>query len=640
MIYLYAICIITFIVILFVYHIIQKKHSCSDKIEAFTNRNIDINIANMYINDNNRNTLIIKKIYDAYVDDATDHGNYQNKETIDSLKKQLYKTRNKRPEYEGVLQGISDFGDTLNTIFGDEEDKDPQFRDFDAGTYIPEKEENITEQPPTGPLDYTTSHCNKNSMAYSEFKNDICNSRISINERNKMCSKLSNDNCKIPPCCVLINGTKCRAGDITGPKYTVPGQQYYEFQEKCYGQCEDNVSLLKACGKYAPTSIGVSKECMIQLFNNSGCPNKNPDTIINNKTENDYKQTTFRMIKKEIQTSVDLLKELKLDNISSKICNGVSDDSTNDSTNTSIQTMWEKYNWKKPTTAIQVAKNATYKFKEYVDVENPRTTGTTINVIIQSSSPSNRDITTFKECVIQGTNLLARSFSYRPIKAFLVVIAFDGSFVKQTYLNNNYTTSDATLRMSKFNDTNNPAFGGEETNTFNATTIASVLLSGTDEMGINQTIGREFFHSIQERKIGFAPADNGSQVPHWFWEGSATFIGLQTASKLGWTNSDYFKYGRNWAVKRANSGITKSSLLENAKANIGGPYDPDTYGIGAIAIEFLVANIGMIKFMKIYEPPFVSFADSFKYASGVSLPDFYTMFEEIREVLKIPRVIT
>jgi len=89
----------------------------------------------------------------------------------------------------------------------------------------------------------------------------------------------------------------------------------------------------------------------------------------------------------------------------------------------------------------------------------------------------------------------------------------------------------------------------------------------------------------------------------------------------------------NWKKPTTAVQVAKNAIL-------GGINDIDTYGIGAIAIEFLVANIGMIKFMKIYEPPFVSFADSFKYASGVSLPDFYTMFEEIREVLKIPRVIT
>jgi hypothetical protein len=32
-----------------------------------------------------------------------------------------------------------------------------------------------------------------------------------------------------------------------------------------------------------------------------------------------------------------------------------------------------------------------------------------------------------------------------------------------------------------------------------------------------------------------------------------------------------------------------------------------------------------------------SFADSFKTATGVELTDFYTMFEEVRPVLGIPR---
>ena len=115
MIYLYAICIITFIVILFVYHIIQKKHSCSDKIEAFTNRNIDINIANMYINDNNRNTLIIKK-HDKSLKRALQRSGsssiykkpsyYKEEEQLDELSKDTLSMYVKKAHYSG---GMADF---------------------------------------------------------------------------------------------------------------------------------------------------------------------------------------------------------------------------------------------------------------------------------------------------------------------------------------------------------------------------------------------------------------------------------------------------------------------------------------------------------------------------------------------------
>ena len=635
MIYLYAIVIITFIVILLLYIVIRKKvNRDKDVIESFTNKNIDINIANMYINDDNRNTLMIKKIYDAYVDDASNHGNYQHKSKIDLLESALYKNRTIKPQYDSILQGISEFGDKLDTIVTTKKkQKDPEFRDINELTYIPDDVEQIRILPTTlPPLDYNTSPCNTNSMLYSEFKNDICNTYTDINKRNEMCAKLSKDNCAIPSCCVLVNGTKCRAGDITGPKISVPDQQYYEYNNICYGNCTQNSSLIKECGKYSPTSTSVSKKCMLQLFNNAGCPNTSPDTIINDTTVYNYKKTTLRMIQREIKTSVDLLKEFD-DTISNNICNGTSKNSTE----ISDQSLWERYGWVKPTTYTQVATDATDKFKEYVDVSEPRTRETVVKVIIQDY-PSNVHLDDFKKWVISGSKLVARSFSYPPISTFLEVIAFDGSFVYQTYLDNGYTRREATDRMNHFDDTTASAFGGSATNTFNAGKIIKSLSSKEDVMGIKQTIGHEFFHSVQERKMQFVAEPSGKQVPQWFIEGSATFIGLQTASKLGWIDSDYLTYGRKWAIDRIkNSDITNRSLLIDAISNTGKSDDIDPYGIGAIAVEFLISNIGMIRYMAIYEPPFESFSKSFKNACGVNLTDFYTMFEEIREVLGIKR---
>jgi len=65
----------------------------------------------------------------------------------------------------------------------------------------------------------------------------------------------------------------------------------------------------------------------------------------------------------------------------------------------------------------------------------------------------------------------------------------------------------------------------------------------------------------------------------------------------------------------------------------------DPYGIGAIATEFLVANVGMEKFMDIYSNlgKNMKFTDAFKSATGVELADFYTMFEEVRADLGTPR---
>jgi hypothetical protein len=65
----------------------------------------------------------------------------------------------------------------------------------------------------------------------------------------------------------------------------------------------------------------------------------------------------------------------------------------------------------------------------------------------------------------------------------------------------------------------------------------------------------------------------------------------------------------------------------------------DPYGIGAIATEFLVANVGMEKFMNVYNNlgKNIKFPDAFKSATGVDLADFYAMFEEIRSTLGTPK---
>ena len=56
-----------------------------------------------------------------------------------------------------------------------------------------------------------------------------------------------------------------------------------------------------------------------------------------------------------------------------------------------------------------------------------------------------------------------------------------------------------------------------------------------------------------------------------------------------------------------------------------------------IATEFLVANIGMYNFIKIYkEFKRKEFPDAFFSTTGIELADFYQMFEEVRSTLGVP----
>ena len=298
-------------------------------------------------------------------------------------------------------------------------------------------------------------------------------------------------------------------------------------------------------------------------------------------------------------------------------------------------TLWGKYSWVKPTSAssvASVASAATEKFKAYVAVT--RTNSTVIKIAAQDGSDQ-----TLVSWVKDAANLLSKAFDYPKLsQPWLGVIAIDRAWLEKTYIENGYSENEAKNNLGRAFATGTPAFGGSTTNTYNSGVITGLNLLVIDKVALAMTTGHEFFHTVQERIADGVPSPDGLGIaPQWFWEGQATFVGLQTASYLGWAS--YITEGRAYAVRRSNDPVTKSSLLSEIKKMITSSNDADPYGIGAIATEFLVANVGMEKFMDIYINlgKKKSFADSFKAATGVELTDFYTMFEEVRPVLGIAR---
>ena len=294
--------------------------------------------------------------------------------------------------------------------------------------------------------------------------------------------------------------------------------------------------------------------------------------------------------------------------------------------------LWEKYSWVPPTSSSSVASAATDKFKGYVAVT--RTNDTVIKIAAQDGADQ-----TLVGWVKDGANLVAKAFDYPKLsKPFLEVIGIDRAWVEKTYIDNGYSENEAKNGRGRAFDGGAPGFGGSTTNTFNSGVITKNNLLVNDKLGMMQMPGHEFFHTVQERVSGGVPSPDGLGIaPQWFWEGPATFIGLQTASYLGWAT--YTTEGREMAVSRSNNPSTKPYQLSEATKNTGSPTAIDPYGIGAIATELLVANVGIEKFMEVYKNlgKKKKFADAFKTATGVELTDFYTMFEEARPDLGIPR---
>jgi len=182
--------------------------------------------------------------------------------------------------------------------------------------------------------------CSKKSLLNSSFKDDICVKYVGNNVAlNEKCQELSADNCKIPDCCVLVNGNKCVAGNANGPIFlTDDGEStdysYYYHKSICYGDCIASTNLATACDNYASGSIGVSKECMLQMFNDYGCPNKSPDDLINDKMVQSYSKTSKRFVANYIKSAVNTLKQIT-NQESYKLCYGSLSESTSDSTSES-----------------------------------------------------------------------------------------------------------------------------------------------------------------------------------------------------------------------------------------------------------------------------------------------------------------
>jgi hypothetical protein len=288
-------------------------------------------------------------------------------------------------------------------------------------------------------------------------------------------------------------------------------------------------------------------------------------------------------------------------------------------------TLWEKYKWSKPNSSASVATAATEKFKIYAATN--RSPSTTVKIVAQEGVDAN-----LLKWVTDGSAFVSKVFDYPQLPGpFVAVIAKDKEFAEKAYNENGYT-KDAKFLANYFDKV--PAHGGPP-NTYNNTMITSKGLLVSDKIGMMQMPGHETFHFIQQSIAGTSATPDGLGIaPQWFWEGPAVFVGLQTVNHL--SLADYVTEGRTFAVKRSISGPVKSLKLSEVTKNDA---SSDPYGIGAIATEFLVANIGMEKFMSVYINlgKKMKFPDAFKSATGVELADFYAMFEEVRAELGTPR---
>lgn len=243
---------------------------------------------------------------------------------------------------------------------------------------------------------------------------------------------------------------------------------------------------------------------------------------------------------------------------------------------------------------------------------------------------------TLKDWINQGATLVAQSFSYpASVRPFIDVVAFDRDWLRDTYSKEGFSEAEVKVRVSAF-DAGAPAFGGTTTNTWNAKTIANENLMVRNKVGMAQTAGHEFFHSIQERLAQKNPGKYGNEIPNWFWEGPSMFVGIHSAANI--KAIDFATEGRLEMLNRFKNSRPemKALTLKEVKANDA---TTDPYAIGYAATEYLVAQVGMEKFLDIYAQlgKGLSFDFAFMAATGFSLEDFYGNFERDRSGLGFPR---
>ena len=211
--------------------------------------------------------------------------------------------------------------DSVLDAISEKKEIPPQWRDFYGDGEMEINNDIYTEVPDTTNIINDT--CSTKGFLYSDYKDDFCdkyNTRPEI--INKMCKKMSISNCKIPSCCVLLDGKKCVAGNTNGPLYlTEDGKDvdyvFYTNKNKCYGNCNISDDELNECNKYKHNSIDISKKCMVQMFNRFGCSNPSPDYFINDKLVKEMSLSSKSYVENSIKEEVSKIveKRYNLDNI-------------------------------------------------------------------------------------------------------------------------------------------------------------------------------------------------------------------------------------------------------------------------------------------------------------------------------------
>jgi len=153
-------------------------------------------------------------------------------------------------------------------------------------------------------------------------------------------------------------------------------------------------------------------------------------------------------------------------------------------------------------------------------------------------------------------------------------------------------------------------------------------------------VAHEYFHTVQNALINreaFNPSSN-LYIPVWLKEGSANFVGFAVLDYMKiypYGGSRYTEVESHQSYSKVESKVSLEMYATYSSSNQGVGLDP--YGIGMAATEYLVASVGFESLLNIfkYTKESNNFKESFQKAVGISLEDFYKLFEAARPSLKI-----
>ena len=139
------------------------------------------------------------------------------------------------------------------------------------------------------------------------------------------------------------------------------------------------------------------------------------------------------------------------------------------------------------------------------------------------------------------------------------------------------------------------------------------------EEGLNEVVPHEIFHiwqkSAYKRKGNNNPDPNNPlNPPVWFDEGSADFFGVQMYREASNINAHIGKVGPIQSLQRYSTRDLSPNL---------------PYTLGRLASEYIVASVGVAKFLQIFAEvgEGLDFPSAFEKSVGISLQSFYEKFD-------------